>query len=178
MTILSKRIILQKCRMMLDSTTFESVQADGHISILKEPQITPDTYPIRHIIVEGNFNISFPDTDIPPKSGNLGVVFPDQSYSANSFQTKAQRDNSTYYCVLPSLTENLIKTETNLDQGESMTIKVTQLGFIFGSEFIVNSNIKNNLYVVACENNVATVTATQPCKIVTFQSDYYKGFRR
>jgi hypothetical protein len=59
-----------------------------------------------------------------------------------------------------------------------MTIKVTQLGFIFGSEFIVNSNIKNNLYVVACENNVATVTATQPCKIVTFQSDYYKGFRR
>jgi len=178
MTTLSKRIILQKCRMMLDSTTFESVQTDGHTSILKETQITLDTYPIRHVVVDGNFNVNFPDTDIPPKSGNPGFVFPDQSYAANSFQTEAQRDNSTYYCVLPSLTENLIKAETNLGQGESMTIKVTQLGFIFGQEFTVNSNTKNNLCVVACENNVATVTATQPCKIVTFQSDYYKGFRR
>lgn len=178
MITLSKRIILQKCRMMLDSTTFESVQTDGHISILKESQITPDTYPIRHVIVDGNFNVSFPDTDIPPRSGHFGSVFPDQLYAANSFHIKAQRDNSTYYCVLPSLTENLIKTETNLGHDESMTIKVTQLGFIFGPEFIVNSNTKNNLCVVACENDVATVTATQPCKIVTLQSDYYIGFRR
>jgi hypothetical protein len=172
MAELSKKIILKKSRLLLDVTKFDIV-GSGHISELRQQQLTESTYPIRHVIVKGNFNLSFPNTDIQSASGGVGTIWPHQDYSSNVFQITSETENAIYYCVLPSKNETIVKNEISLSTGESATISVTQLGFVFGQKFMVNSNTRSNVAVVSCENNPAVIVATQPCNLIILQSSYF-----
>jgi hypothetical protein len=168
---LSKKVILQNCRLLIDSTELNA--GENHTSVLFTDTLDPNIYPIRHVILNGEFSVNFPNSNEPNDSDTIGVVFPSKIYLANSYQIVSQMDNSIYYCVIPSKNEKLIQNTKNLNVGESMTVKLGQLAFIFGSEFTVNSVKKNNLAVIACENNPAKVVATKSCKVVTFHSSYY-----
>jgi len=168
---LSKKVILQNCRLLIDSAELSA--GENHISVLLTNTLDPNTYPIRHVILNGEFSVNFPGSSERNDRGTVGTIFPSKIYLSDSYVIVSQVNNSIYSCVIPSKNEKLIQNDQNLNMGESMVVKLGQLAFIFGPEFTVNSVKKNNLAVIACENNPAKVVATKNCKIVTFHSSYY-----
>jgi hypothetical protein len=169
-----KKIVLKNCRIILSPSIYDNV-GDSIVRNLTIPKITQETYTIRHIIVKGGFTINFPNSSEPSKSGKASVVFPYEDYDATSFEIVADQPNSSYYCVLPEAGKTLNQTKTNLTAGQTLVIEPTQVGFIFGQNFTVNGKPQTDFYVAACENNAATIVATQPCTVVMMQSSYFNG---
>jgi len=159
--------------MLINSSIYDLAGSiiDGQ---LVESAFTPATYPYRHVVVAGSFEMSFPNSSVLGDNVMIGDVFPWKDYAASSFRVASREDNSIYYCIIPSTNETLINTSIELSQGQTATLDVCQLGFIFGPEFTVNSVTKNNVAVIACEDNPAHIVASQPCKLVKLYSSFYK----
>lgn len=170
----SKKIVLDCCRLLLDSTALEQ-SGENHTSTLIANSITLDNYPTRHVIAQGTVEVSFPNSDQPTLALGPGDIFPNGEISATVFQTKALSDDAIYYCVLPSTNERITIFRQDLEPGQSINILLTQVGFVYGSEFLVNDNTRNGLAVVACETQSAVITATQPCAVIIMQSSFYNS---
>jgi hypothetical protein len=166
--------------MYLTSTVYENVGDSINTTMeLSEShpgteEILRNSYVKKHVVFNGSFTVSFPGTDEPDEPGVPGEVFPRRNtykVSNQEFTVTATSPMSKYYCVMPvySITDRVFQKDIYISSGESHTINVATVGFVFGNGFTVNGNTATTTAsVLACENNSATVVALEDTHIIEF----------
>jgi hypothetical protein len=178
--IRTSKAVLRKAQIFLTSTVYENVGdtintrmelSDSHPGT---DVILRQSYVKKHVVYEGTFTVSFPGTDEPDEPGVPGEVFPRRdTYKVDKeeFVVTATSPMSKYYCVMPiySITDQIFQKDIFIKAGESHTIKVATVGFVFGNGFEVNGKTSEATQaVLACENNSATIVALEDTHIIEF----------
>ena len=165
------KLVLNNAKIVLTSTLFETAGDQINVTV-NDNQITLANYTRRHVVLDGSFVASFPNTAEADEIINVQGVWPTKAgypLSDSIFVVRANANNSLYYCVIPQfMSDQLTVVKTSLSLGQSHTINKGVVGFVFGNQYTVNGIVNTSRGVIACEISSAVIVATQSCTIIEF----------
>lgn len=177
---------LEKLDLFISSTTF----AKGQSIDLKFLSLLPDqdNYFYRNIVFKGSFTCSFPGLTpkvdlvkagyMGPLSTQEGLKIPQNlnnlilsKKGVLNMTLTAEEDDTIYYCVRAREDKKVIDEIDRLTSNESKMIPNRRFFFVFGKNYIVDGNTKNQNGVFLSETKEVLVKAVEPCRIVAFYSE-------
>ena len=157
----TKPVVLHGCRCILHSTSFSGA---GEFITRDTKPFNKDTYAIRHVVTKGGVHAVLNGSQEPIP---VGDVWPkDKDYDVNTFQIVADADGAEYYCVVPVNDVELSESTTLHDSGETFTVPLRSIAFLFGGEFEVAGVRYSGTKVLAADTSEFTVTCFSSVKAV------------
>jgi hypothetical protein len=154
-----------------------STAGDELIHNINDGGFTPGLYNRRHIGTSGSFTIHwmvggtvlglYALHDDESLNTNL-QVYPYKDQACGAIKLTALENNSAYYCILPTNSDNKIADES-FDLTENMSF-TTQRGrlYISNSELTANGNVIPPFTMFSCVYNVTNLISSTNGKIASF----------
>lgn len=155
------------------NTTVYSKAGDNITRKLSQPQLNPDTYARRHYVIRGQFDSSFPNTNISPQIGGIvGTVWPvPGNIETDTFTITAAVDDSAYVCIIPvGQNKKIIHSVDQLTGGNPY---ITSTGYAYISTVDYqeyNGEYKKTGSVLVCANNPIVLIPVANGQIIKFAS--------
>jgi hypothetical protein len=154
-----------------------STAGDELIHNINDGGFTPGLYNRRHIGTSGSFTIHwmvggtvlglYALHDDESLNTNL-QVYPYKDQACGAIKLTALEDNSAYYCILPTNSDNKIADESfNLTENVAFTTQRGRL-YISNSELNANGNVIPPFTMFSCVYNITNLIPSTNGKIASF----------
>ena len=131
------------------------------------------TIPIKSMLTIGSIRFELPDIGFVEERGIApGAIFPGpKAIAQTKFKITALEDNTHIHCVHPLQDGGkIIYIETDFSAGNSVDVPKGNLAFVFGNNYMINSDTYSNFHIFAVQNSNITINLINNAKVVIFKS--------
>jgi hypothetical protein len=162
----------EKLNLQIQTTRYSQA---GDSVLIELDRYTPlnQNINIKTLLTRGSIRLEFPDSDTPARetTPRFAKVFPiESSVGKTKIKSIALEDNTEFQCIQPYPKYKIVYTDHNLSTNETLTINPGVILYVFGDSYDINGNSYSGFGLFAIENNIVIITATDTCRVVSFES--------
>jgi len=162
----------EKLNLQIQTTRYSRA---GDSVLVEINQNTPldQSFGTKTVLTRGSMRMEFPDSDTPAREATprSAKIFPiDASVGKTKIKSIALEDNTEFQCIQPYSDYKIAYTDHNLSTNETLTLSPGVILYVFGDSYDINGNSYSGFGLFAIENNTVIITATDTCRVVSFES--------